>query len=297
MFLSLPAPFDFSLTTERFRRFGEDPANAWQDSALHRVLAGREVRLEERGTGVDVDPGKPELAEPVRRYLGGPFDLVAFGEFARETDSMLADLVKKLHGLRPALIPDPFEMLVTSISAQQVSLHASTAIRARLIKRFGRSHDQAYEFPSRERVAELSDTELRDVGFSSRKADYILALARSELDFESLAALPDEDVAASLTALPGIGAWTAEWFLARHLGRPDVWPAGDLGLRQAVSTLYQDERPISIPATREFGERFTPHRNLTAHYLLVGLRLFSQKWRNTESKSKTCQTRRFSNGS
>lgn len=277
MFVSLPAPFDFSLTTERFRKFGEDPANAWRDSALHRVLEGREVHLEERPDGVQIEPGEAQLVEPARRYLGASFDLLAFEEFASETDSVLSDLAEKLRGLRPALIPDPFEMLVTSISAQQVSLHASTAIRARLITRFGRSHDEAYEFPNRERIAELSENDLKEVGFSSRKADYILALARSELDFCSLASLPDPDVVASLTELPGIGAWTADWFLARHLGRPDVWPAGDLGLRQAVSHFYRSGEPMSVAETREFGERFAPHRNLTAHYLLVGLRLFDQK--------------------
>ena len=277
MFVSLPAPFDFSLSTERFRRFGDDPANSWSNGALHRVLAGHEVHIAQANEGVRITPEEPVLIEPVRRYLGAPFDLEVFAQFANERDRVLAELVGKLRGLRPALIPDPFEMLVTSISAQQVSLHASTAIRARLIRRVGQAYDRAYEFPRKTRVADLSVAELRDAGFSGRKAEYILELARSDLDLESLANLPDGAVSASLMELPGIGEWTAEWFLARHLGRGDVWPSGDLGLRQAISTLYRAGQPITIAETRAFGERFSPHRNLAAHYLLVGLRLFGQR--------------------
>ena len=69
----------------------------------------------------------------------------------------------------------------------------------------------------------------------STKADYILVLARSDLDYGALAMLPDDEVKAMLVQLPGIGEWTADWFLARHLARPRAWPAGDLALRKVVS--------------------------------------------------------------
>ena len=111
------------------------------------------------------------------------------------------------------------------------------------------------------------------LGFSNRKAEYTVGLARSDLDLDGLAALPDDEVKVRLTALLGIGDWTAEWFLARHLGRPDAWPAGDLGLRKAVGRFYLDGRDPSVEETRALGERFTPHGNLTAHYLLTGMRV------------------------
>ena len=81
---------------------------------------------------------------------------------------------------------------------------------------------------------------------------------------------------ARLAALNGFGDWSADWFLARHLGRPTAWPAGDLGLRKAVSALYLAGRDASIPEVRAFGERFGEHRNLVAHYLLVGLRVLGR---------------------
>jgi 3-methyladenine DNA glycosylase/8-oxoguanine DNA glycosylase len=122
----------------------------------------------------------------------------------------------------------------------------------------------------------LAASELADfagLGFSQSKAAYVLALARSDLDLDSLGLLSDEGVAAELTALPGIGEWTSDWFLARHLARPHAWPAGDLGLRKAVAAFYADGRPLSIREVRSMGERFAPFQNLSAQYLLMGARL------------------------
>jgi DNA-3-methyladenine glycosylase II len=215
-----------------------------------------------------VEPGEEALVEPVRRYLGGPFDLDGFMAFA-STDPVLGPIVERLHGLRPPLAPDPWESLVTSITAQQVSLHAAFAIRNRFIQAFGKPFEQAYAFPTRERLAPADPEELRQLGFSQRKAEYVIGLARAEIDLAGLAALPDDEVKARLVALPGIGEWTAEWFLARHLARPDAWPAGDLGLRKAVLHFYGDED------TRAAGDRFPGYRNLAAHYLLTGLRVLA----------------------
>jgi DNA-3-methyladenine glycosylase II len=114
---------------------------------------------------------------------------------------------------------------------------------------------------------------LTALGFSGRKADYVLSLARSDLDLTALAALPDDAVKATLVELPGIGEWTADWFLARHLARPRAWPAGDLALRKVVSAFYGDSRPLTTQEVREIGARFDPFQNLSAHYLLLGNRL------------------------
>ena len=218
--------------------------------------------------GVAIEPSDASLTEPVRRYLGGLFDLDGFAAFAA-TEPVLARIVPALRGFRPPLAPDPFETLVTSITAQQISLRAAFAVRNRLIEAFGERHEQAFAFPDRERLAHVSLQDLTPLGFSRRKADYILGLARSDLDLGGLALLPDEDVTAQLVALPGVGEWTADWFLARHLARPDAWPAGDLGLRKAVLHFYGEED------TRAAGELFPGHRNLAAHYLLTALRVLS----------------------
>jgi 3-methyladenine DNA glycosylase/8-oxoguanine DNA glycosylase len=263
--LPLPEPYDFEVSTERFRTFGIDLANLWHEGGLHRVVGGREVRIEPAPGGVLVEPLDDEIRTEVSTLLGLPFDLDAF--YRSAADPVVRDLIAKLPGFRPVLAPGPFESLVTSITAQQVSLYAAFAIRNRLIERFGERGDRAYAFPTRERLARAREAEVVAVGFSRRKAEYVVSLARSDLDLAGLADLPDEEVKVRLTGQRGLGEWTADWFLARHLARPRAWPAGDLGLRKAVRTFYGE---VDVRAT---GERFDPFQNLTAHYLLTGLRV------------------------
>ena len=268
--LRLPDPYDFELSTGRYRAFGPDLANLWHDGALYRIVDGREVRIAEAPGGVDVDPLDTRTEPVVSRLLGAPFDLDAFYRFAA-TELVLAPLVTRLHGLRPPLAPTPFESLVTSITAQQVSLRAAFAIRNRLIERFGGARGRhAVAFPEQETLANAQEDDLYELGFSRRKAAYVVGLARSELDLDSLEALPDDEVKNRLTALPGLGEWTADWFLARYLARPHAWPAGDLGLRKAVSAFYGDGVMLTTDEVRASGPRFEPHQNLTAHYLLTG---------------------------
>jgi DNA-3-methyladenine glycosylase II len=265
--LRLPEPFDFEVSTERFRAFGPDLANLWADGALHRVVGRRELRIEAASGGVRVEPLDAETRPVARKLVGAEFDLDAFYASARK-DRVLRRLTKALVGFRPPLAPDPFETLVTSITAQQVSLHAAFAIRNRLIERFGRRAAQAYAFPAARRLARASEEELVALGFSRRKAEYVVGLAVVRPDFEELAGLPDDEVKARLVEIRGLGEWTADWYLARHLARPRAWPAGDLALAKAVRAFYPEAGDI-----RAFGERFERFQNLSAHYLLTGARL------------------------
>jgi DNA-3-methyladenine glycosylase II len=264
--LAVPGPFDFALTTERFRVFGVDRATAWHEGGLHRVVAGREVRIEAAPGGVDVEPLDAETEPVVRTVLGLIFELEPFYAWA-VADAVLGEATRRLAGFRPSLAPDPFEMLVGAITAQQVSLFAATAIRNRMTERFGTEVGVAWSFPTREALAAATEEELVGLGFSRRKAEYTIGLARAEIDLHELAALPDAEVKARLVALRGIGEWTVDWFLARHLARPNAWPWGDLALRKAVANLYGG---LDV---REARERFHPYENLSAHYLLLAQRV------------------------
>lgn len=265
MFVALPEPYDFALSVERFGAFGPDLANRVEAGALYRVVAGREVRITATPGGVVVEPGGDQVRRAVEKLLGLEHDLDAFRAFATR-EPVLADIVTRLPGLRPPVLPDPFESLVTSISAQQVSLRAALAIRNRLVERLGEPGTRAFAFPSRERVAGSSVAELFELGFSRRKAEYVLGLARAEIDLEALALASDDEVRTTLTGLRGLGPWTAEWFLARHLARPRAWPAGDLVLSKAAAVFYGSD-------VHELGRRLDPFQNLSAHYLLTALRM------------------------
>jgi DNA-3-methyladenine glycosylase II len=270
--LRVPAPYDFELSTRRFRDFGSDGATVLHEDGLHRVVAGREVRVTAATGGVAIEPWSEEAAVQLGRLLGLPFDLDAFRRWAAD-EPTLARVVELLPGFRPTLNPQPFEALVVAITTQQISLRAAAAIRGNLVRAYGVKHVEAWEFPTRERVRGLRPRHFTVLGFSRAKAEYVLELAHSGLDFDVLAALPDDEVIAALTSVKGLGRWTADWFLARHLARPHAWPAGDLGLRKAVSTFYAGGRPLSIEEVRRMGERFAPFQNLSAQFLLAGARM------------------------
>ena len=265
-FLAVPGPFDFALTTGRFRAYGVDRTNLWHEGGLQHAVGGRAVRIEAAPGGVEVEPLDPETEPVVRALLGLAFHLEPFYAWAA-ADEVLAAATHRFRGFHPALAPDPFEMLVGAITSQQVSLFAALAIRNRLVERFGTRVGDVWAFPLRERIAAASEEEIVAVGFSRRKAEYTVGLARSDLDLHDLAALPDDEVKARLVALRGIGEWTADWFLARHLARPNAWPWGDLALRKAVADLYGG---LDVQEARD---RFHPFENLSAHYLLLAHRL------------------------
>jgi DNA-3-methyladenine glycosylase II len=264
--VAVPQPYDFERSLDRFTFWGVDRANVLHDGGLHRVVDGREVRIAPAEGGVDVEPLDEEIEPVVRKLLGLELDLPPFHAFA-QGDPVLADTVRLMPGFRPPLAPDPFEALVSSITAQQVSLHSAFAVRSRFIDRFGVAAEYAVAFPTRERVASATEEELTELGFSRRKAEYVLGIARADLDLEELGTLRDEEVKARLMALRGLGEWSADWFLARHLARPEAWPAGDLALRKAVLAFYPE-----LTDVRAAGVRFHPFQNLSAHYLLAALR-------------------------
>ncbi len=295
MFAFRPAPpLDFDLTLARYRLWGVDPANVYAGGAFHRVarVAGRPVpyRLTAAGPaarpilrvtfdGPDTPATRAALRGEARRLLGLDADLAGFYA-AAAGDRVLAPLLGPLRGLRPTLTPDPFEMLVGAIAAQQVNLAFAFATRARLVQAFGTPHVVAgvrvYAFPTPAAVAGADVATLRAMQFSTRKAEYLIGLARAvadgTLDLGGLAAADDAEVVARLTAVRGLGRWTAEWFLARGLGRPDVCPAEDLGVRRAVEALCFGGRPCDADAIRRRARAWRPYRTLAVHYLLAGLR-------------------------
>jgi 3-methyladenine DNA glycosylase/8-oxoguanine DNA glycosylase len=261
MLLELPPePYDFNRSTFRYRTFGADVASVWHHGALYRVLrSGLVVRISATGVEASAEPTEADAAE-LLHILGAGFDLPTFA-------SAHPTIYARAPGFRPPLSADPFESLVIAVTAQQISLRAACAIRNRFVQRFGVRHEldgvEVWAFPRQEAVA---GGELEGVGLSRAKIRSIAALAEADLD---LASLTDLERRARLTELPGIGAWTADWFLARTLGRPDAFAAGDLGVRKAVARWFSDEPIWPEARVREACLGFGEHANLAVHYLLV----------------------------
>jgi len=131
---------------------------------------------------------------------------------------------------------DYYQELVDSIISQQLSIHAARSIESRFRDLFGGV------FPTPEQILTTDVDTLRSLGFSRAKASYVLDLAQHVVDgkvrFDHLDALSNDEVIAELTAVKGIGTWTAHMFLMFCMGRTDVLPVGDLGIRNGIRKLY-----------------------------------------------------------
>lgn len=293
--LVVPGPLDVVGTLSRFHLWGEDPANRLEDGVFRRAVKWgarwHAYELRWRG-GADSPqltvsvPGTRRagvvdaaLAE-VRRICGLDVDLPAFYS-AAAGDPVLGGLAPRLYGLRPTLSPAPFEMLVGSVCAQQVNLTFAFTVRARLVRRFGEpilaGGRALYAFPEARVLAAARVADLRRMQLTTRKAEYVVGLARQvasgALDLDALASRPNHEVVERLTAVRGLGRWSAEWFLARCLGRGDVCPAGDLAVRRAFEHFYGRGRPLTERAIRRRAAGWRAHQNVAVHYLLAGRRL------------------------
>jgi len=155
---------------------------------------------------------------------------------------------------------------VRSIAGQQLSVLAARAIWRKLTARFGG------RIPTPEEILADDPEELRaTAGFSRAKVAYLRSLAEhvlaGDLELERLAELPDEEVIRELTAVKGIGEWTAQMFLMFTLHRPDVLPTGDLGVRNAVKRAYGLETAPKPAELEAIAEPWRPHRTRASLYL------------------------------
>jgi len=164
---------------------------------------------------------------------------------------------------------DAYGALVRTIVGQQLSTKAARSIYNRLAAIFG---DRP---PTPEELLAADEDELRAAGLSRPKIRYLRDLAdhvlTGEMDFESLHALSDEEVSARITAVKGLGRWSADMFLMFHLGRPDILPVGDLGIRRAVQRAYDLPMMPDPDTLRALAEPWRPHRTLASFYLWESL--------------------------
>ncbi|WP_375230867.1 DNA-3-methyladenine glycosylase family protein [Roseobacter sp. S98] len=164
--------------------------------------------------------------------------------------------------------PDGFSELLSAIISQQVSVASARAVQTRLL-------DAGMTTEAAVRAAREED--LRGLGLSRQKARYAHALASAEIDYPALRTVPDQEVIRTLTAVPGIGVWTAEIYAMFSLGRPDVFAAGDLALQEAARILFDmPERPKER-ALRQMAADWSPWRSVAARLLFAYYRVAKQR--------------------
>jgi len=201
-------------------------------------------------------------------------DGIAARRHLRRADPVIRELIER-HGPldvsrwtrgRPR---DPYGALLRAIVGQQLSVAAARSIFGRVVL-LNRGTS-----PSPEELLGLRESDLRSAGLSTAKVAYVRDLARhvleGELDLRALRRLEDEAVIERITAVKGLGRWTAEMFLMFHLRRPDVLPVGDLGLRRAVERAYRKRVPVAPERLRKLAEPWRPYRSTAVLYLWESL--------------------------
>jgi len=187
-------------------------------------------------------------------------------------DPVLAPIIKKYGAcrLKTGREHDIFCGLVEAIVSQQLSTRAAATIYGRL-----RALLPNGGTPTPEALAPLSDEALRGVGLSRQKLGYLRDLSQKMLDGSinpaGLHALTDDEIVAELTKIKGIGRWTVEMLLIFRLNRPDVFPAGDLGIVKAVQRTYNLRSTPDVKRLHAIAERWRPYRSVASWYLWASL--------------------------
>lgn len=274
-------PIDLAASTARYTRWGNDPVNVVADGGFHRVssdghvyrvTAGTDGTITISGDG-DLEAALVEVRHRFADALPRPA-VEALGDRVPAIGIRLAEVP----GYRPPMSTNPFEALIGSIAAQQVNLRWALTTRRRLVEAFGRAVQHAdlvvWQFPDPEPIAATDPSVFRSMQFTTRKAEFIVAVAQAAVrgDLDGLAEASAETVIERLTAIRGIGLWSAEWFLARCLARPDAVAAGDLGVRKAISRFVVDTDEVIPEAdVRAVVEGWGDGANWGTHLLLEGL--------------------------
>lgn len=278
--VSTAGPLDLAVCTARYGRWGGDPVNVVAGGEYRRAIRSDVGTLAysaaQHGDQVVVAVAAAEYAAPaladLSHRLGGPLPYEPIAALAA-ADPKVGDAFAARPGYRPALTPDPFEMLVTSVTAQQVNLTWATTTRRRLVEAFGERLDDLWLFPAPEALAGVEPAALRSLQFTWSKSEYIVGIAQAAADgwLDGLAELDDEEATVRLTALRGVGRWTAEWTLARCLGRPTAVAAGDLGVQKAVGAYLDLGRKATEDEVRRVAAQWGIAANWAAHLLLEQL--------------------------
>lgn len=208
----------------------------------------------------------------------------------KRRDDRLAEVIAAVGPYRPSPPGDGFAALVRAIVSQQVSKYASDAILARLYAALpdGRLDAAA--------ILRLTPRKLLGVGLSRRKVEYLRDLARhvadARLDFAALDRLDDEAVVERLTAVKGIGRWTAEMYLIFTLERPDVLPLGDIALVNAVRDLYGLPDHADETHFGAIAEGWRPWRSVACWYLYrsINMRRAAEQEAKKAAKMKSTGT-------
>ena len=177
-----------------------------------------------------------------------------------EKDSIISKIISQYPNEKMIMKNDTLHTLVRSIVGQQISVKAADAIWNRL--------EEACENNiSEESLLKLKKEELRNIGLSNTKSDYILNVVNANITKMKWEKLEDDEIKEQLCEIKGIGPWTAEMFLIFRLGRPNILPLGDIGLINAINLNYNNNEKLSKEELIEFKSKWNPWCSIATWYM------------------------------
>ncbi|WP_303967269.1 DNA-3-methyladenine glycosylase [Sporosarcina ureae] len=200
-------------------------------------------------------------------------------------DPRLKQLISLIGDIEIPLRTDYVSSIVRSIIGQQISVNAASAIYARLLDLLG-GHITV------DGLIMTSKEQLREVGLTMRKSDYVKDLAdkiaNGDLDLHHIASYDDDEILKQLIHVKGIGKWTAEMFLILSLGRPDILAVDDVGIQRSAQWLYGVEKAERRQLLIEKSPLWAPERSIASHYLWEAIHLdFVQEFQSLEEVLET----------
>jgi DNA-3-methyladenine glycosylase II len=291
------SPYNLARCALVFGQFPSDGTDVWvpprevlpaQHQRLHvvedeAILAITQQNENSRLT-VRTYPARPRHLSALKARVNWQFHLDApLGKFYRMADKnpFFRPIIKNLHGVKPLRPPSLYEMAVIAITEQQLALPVAIKMRSRLVEALGRKmifEGKKYRaFPTAEAVAKCTISDLRALSFSTRKAEYLIALsekvASKSFDWEGLRDRPNEEVINALTSLRGLGRWSAEYFISRGIGRSEVFAADDLGIQTLVGKYLGPGHRVTAEDCREILKPWGVSKRWVVFYLFCASRL------------------------
>ncbi len=289
-------PYRLDLTVWALRRRAHNRLDAWdgryrrglllddqpatievhQDSSAPAPAPAPSLTLTVTTSG-EISPAQLDAAVgATERLLGLGTNLQGFYDVA-DRDAHLRPLKDRFLGVRPPRFPTLFEALANAVANQQLTLEVGIELLNRLTDAFGivtpHPDHPTRTFAPPEAIAGSSTGPLRDLGFSTRKAEYLIGLAEAvltdEIDAEALDAAERPDATEQLTALRGIGRWSAEYVLLRGLGRLDVFPGDDVGARNKLERFLDLGAPPDYAQIISILEPWRPFAGMVYFHLLL----------------------------
>ncbi len=291
------SPFRLDLTVWVLKRRPEYIIDQWDGDVYRRVLRVNDqlIAVEIRQVGPVDDPlldvrligpnGSVEnvatIVHEIEQLLGTRADLTPYYDLAR-SDERLMQLANRFRGVKPVRYPTMFECLTNAITCQLVSLNVGLRVVSRLVERYGERINELDTFPpafpTTRAISEAKPEDLRSMGFSWQKARALIGLAQGidegSIDFDVLPELEDRAAVEHLTAIKGVGRWTAEYTLLRGLGRIHVFPGDDVGARNTLGRWLDNGEPLDYATVRDSLARWNAYGGLIYfHMLLLGLEM------------------------